>query len=72
MPKNFMPMVHIALVYIIHGYNVNMYYTIAKNVKHKDNLTMLMVQGAVSVVWFCYELMIFGNKKCKIIIKFSK
>ena len=49
-----------------------MYYTIAKNVKHKDNLTMPMVQEAVSIVWFCYELMIFGNKKCKIIIKFSK
>ena len=36
------------------------------------SLTMPMVHDAVSIVWFCYELMIFSNKKCKITIKFSK
>ena len=48
-----------------------MYYTLAKKVKHKD-MTMPMVHDAVSIVWFCYELMIFSNKKRKIILKFSK
>ena len=23
---------------LIHGYNINMYYTVGKNVKHKDNV----------------------------------
>ena len=51
-----------------------MYYTIAKNVKHKDNVFdyASMVHDTVCIVWFCYELMIFSNKKCKIIIKFSR
>ena len=35
-------------------------------------LIMPMVRYAVSIIWFCYELMIFSNKNCKIIIKLSK
>ena len=35
------------------------------------SLTMPMVHNAVSIIWFCYELMIFSNKKRKIIIKLS-
>ena len=51
-----------------------MYYTIEKNVQHISimSLTMPMVHDAVSIVWFCYELIIFSNKKCKIIIKSLK
>ena len=53
-----------------------MYCTVTKNVKHKDNalhlFTMPMVRYAVSIIWFFYELMIFSNKNCKIIIKLSK
>ena len=33
---------------------------------------MPMVHYAASIIWFCYELMNFSNKKCKIIIKLSK
>ena len=36
------------------------------------SLTMPMVHYAVSIIWFCYELMILSNKKCKIIIKLTK
>ena len=45
------------------------------NCKHKHNVfdytscAIGMVNDAVPIVWFCYELMIFSNKKCKIIIK---
>ena len=30
------------------------------------SLTMAMVHDAISIIWFCYELMIFSNK-CKIV-----
>ena len=36
------------------------------------SLTLLMLHDAVCMVWFCYQLMIFSNRKCTIIIKFSK
>ena len=35
------------------------------------SLNMPVVHNSVSMVWFCYELMISSNKKCKI-IQFSK
>ena len=55
-PKNFMPMVHIALVYFM------------TTTKHKHyvfdytSCTIGMVHDAVSIVWFRYELMIFSSK----------
>ena len=33
------------------------------------SLTMAMVHDAISIIWFCYELMIFSNK-CKIVTFF--
>ena len=47
-----------------------MYYTIGKNVKHKH----MVANGSRCgfYVWFCYEMMIFKNEKCRVIIKFPK
>ena len=50
-----------------------MYYTIALLTISIQSFTVPMVHDVVSIIWFCYELMIIiVNEKCKIIIKFSK